>query len=199
MDVTNGVCIKCQRAIDTTARLCPYCGADQTTGERVDTQAILDEVFRPKETTTSETVMKYARHRQGVVMTVGIIVAFLVLVGLHQFASMRNNTSVTTTPPVPLTEITDLSNQTHDAPAPVPQLDFMYDGNALAMRKWIYEPGATTPPEIVAQQQAAAQAAAAAAAAKNPAVAGRPNGVPATPNGAAAAPRPQLPAAPATR
>lgn len=184
MDVTNGVCISCQRAIDAAARICPYCGADQTTGQRVDTQALLDEVFRPKETTTSATVLKYARHRQGAVIAIGLAVLFLILAGLHQFATAQNNKAVSTTPPVPLTEITDLRNQPHDAPAPVPELNFMFDGNPTAMRKWIYEPGASTPPEVVAQQQAAAQAA---AAARNPAPA------PAQPG--AVAPRPGSPAA----
>ena len=31
-------CVACKHSIDDQARLCPYCGADPTTGEKVDTQ-----------------------------------------------------------------------------------------------------------------------------------------------------------------
>src|SRR5688572_32140787 len=50
----------------TLFRSCPYCGANPATGERVDTQAILQEVFSPREMSTSESVLEYARQRQGV-------------------------------------------------------------------------------------------------------------------------------------
>ena len=34
------VCAACRRSIDAAAKLCPYCGANPVTGERIDTQAI---------------------------------------------------------------------------------------------------------------------------------------------------------------
>jgi hypothetical protein len=159
--MTKAVCVACQHAIDASARVCPYCGADPTSGQKpVDTQAILQEVFRPRTITTSESVLEYARQRQGIVIAVAIAVVFLILTGLHQFVTARNESSVSGAPAVPLTEITDLSNQPDETkPVPMPDLDFQYDGKPQVMRTFIVEPGAVTPPEVVAAQQAAQQAA----------------------------------------
>lgn len=144
--MSSGTCTACGRAIDAAAKTCPYCGADPVTGERLDTQSLLQEVFRPKEMTTSESVMQYARQRQGIVVVMSIIAAFLVLAGLHQFVTMRNATAVTDAPAVPLTEITDVANQKDEAaPRPMPALDFPYDGRPQAMRTFIVEGGAIAP------------------------------------------------------
>ena len=117
---------------------------------------MLQEVFRPREITTSESVLEYARQRQGLVIAIGIAVVFLILTGLHQFVTARNQSAVSTAPAVPLTEITDLSNQPDETkPMPMPDLDFAYDGKPQAMRTFIVEPGAVTPPEVAAAQQAA--------------------------------------------
>lgn len=167
--MANVVCAACQRSIDASARLCPYCGADPATGERLDTQAMIQEVFRPKEMTTSESVMEYARQRQGVVIGVSILVSFLILAGLHQFVTMRNARNVTNATAVPLTELTDLQNKANESkPLPMPELDFQYDGRPQVMRTFIVERGAATPPEVLAAQQAAAQAEAAKKAAAMP-------------------------------
>ncbi len=140
-------CAACHRAIDETARICPYCGANPASGEKVvDTQALLQEVFRPKEVTTSESVMAYARQRQGVVVAVSLAVAFLVLAGLHQFVRIRNDRAVADSQAVPLTEIADLANQPDESkPVAMPNLDFQYDGKPERMRTYIVEKGATTP------------------------------------------------------
>jgi hypothetical protein len=176
--MANVLCAACRRSIDAAARLCPYCGADPATGERLDTQAMLQEVFRPKEMTTSESVLEYARHRQGIVLAVSLLVAFLLLAGLHQFATMRNAQNVTNATAVPLTELADLQNQKDDTkPLPMPELDFQYEGRPQRMRTYIGERGAVTPPEVVAAQQAAAMEAAAKKAAAAPA----PAPVPAAP------------------
>lgn len=144
--MSNGVCAACGRSIDAAAKLCPYCGADPVTAERVDTQAILQEVFHAKELSTSESVLEFARQRQGIVVAVSIAVAFLVLAGLHQFVTMRNARVETDAPAVPLTEITDIANQTSEvAPVPMPELDFPYDGKPQAMRTFIVESGAIAP------------------------------------------------------
>lgn len=166
--MSSAVCAACRRAIDETARICPYCGSNPATGERViDTQAILQEVFRPREVTTSESVIEYARQRQGVVVAVSLGIAFLVLAGLHQFVRMRNERDVTNTQAVPLTEIADLADQTDEsAPVPMPELDFQYDGRPQAMRTYIVERGATTPAGPPAPQTPQAAAAAAAPQAK---------------------------------
>lgn len=156
-------CVACGHAIDAAAKLCPYCGANPATGEKIDTQAMLQEIFRPRELSTGESVMEFARQRQGVVIFATVVVVFLIFAGVHQFVTMRNRTSVTDSPAVPLTEIADLSNQTQqERNLPMPALEFQYDGRPQTMRTFIVEPGATTPPEVIAAQQAAAAAAAAA-------------------------------------
>lgn len=156
--MSDGVCSACRRSIDAQARLCPYCGADPATGDRVDTQALLQEVFRPREVTATESVMEYARHRQGVVIAVAGVVAFLILAGLHQFATMRNEKVETNASAVPLTEITDLANQKDESkPRPLPDLDFQYDGRPQAMRTYIVEAGAIAPPQPIGPAPAPVQ------------------------------------------
>ena len=153
--MSSGVCAACGRSIDAAAKLCPYCGADPVTGQRVDTQAILQEVFHPRELSTTENVLEFARQRQGIVIAVSLFVAFLVLAGLHQFVTMRNASVETGSPAVPLTEITDVANQKSEvAPVQMPELDFPYDGRPQTMRTFIVERGAVAPapPASVAPQ-----------------------------------------------
>jgi len=167
--MSQSVCAACNRAIDAAAKLCPYCGANPATGERIDTQAILQEVFRPKETTTSESVLEYARQRQGVVVTVSAIIGFLILAALHAFVTRRNSSDVSDAPAVPLSEITDVATKPDETtPQTMPNLDFQYEGKPQTMRTFIIEHGAVTPPEVIAAQQAEQQAKAAAAAAAAP-------------------------------
>jgi hypothetical protein len=146
--VSPGVCAACRRTIDSAARLCPYCGANPLTGERIDTQAIMQEVFRPREVTTSQSVMDYARQRQGAVIAISVFVAFLILAAFHQFVTMRNSTAVTDSPAVPLSEVTELTKKADETtPVAMPHLDFQYDGRPQAMRTYIVETGAVKPPE----------------------------------------------------
>ncbi len=155
--MTETPCVSCARRIDETARICPFCGADPTTGAKIDTQAMLQEVFQPRQLSTSETVLEYARHRQGLVIAGALITGFLLLAAIHQVITMRNRSTVTTEPAVPLTEIADLSRQTRETQhLPMPELQFQHDGRPQAMRTYILEPGAVPPPEVVALQQAAA-------------------------------------------
>ena len=121
---------------------------------------MLQEIFRPKEMTTGESVLEYARQRQGIVVAVSAIVLFLILALLHQFVTARNASAVSAAPPIPLTEIADLSGRQEEAQKlEMPKLDFAYGGEPKAMRTFVVEPGAATPPEIVAAQQAAQAAA----------------------------------------
>ena len=154
--MSEGTCAACRRSIDAAAKLCPYCGANPLTGERVDTQAIVQEIFRPKEMTASESVFEYARQRQGVVITVSAIVGFFLLAAIHQFVTTRNARVTTETPAVPLTEIADSPDRADAAKAmPMPDLDFQYDGKPQNMRTYIVEQGAVAPapPQPAAQPQ----------------------------------------------
>ena len=209
--MSSGTCAACGRAIDAAAKLCPYCGADPATGERVDTQAILQEHFNTREMSTSESVMEFARQRQGIVIGVSLLVAFLILAGLHQYVTMRNASAVTDSPAVPLTEITDVAKlQGTVTPRPMPELDFPFEGRPQVMRTFIAEPGAIAPtagapyaptatdgsdPNAPATQplRLPTAAEAAAAAARRPAVpAPAPGRPPAPPTTTQPAPRPPV-------
>ncbi len=156
-------CAACHHEIDASAKICPYCGSDPKTGQKVvDTNALLQEMFKPRHISTGESVLEYARHRQGVVIAVSGAILFLILAGLHQFVTMRNDREVSGAPAVALTEVTDVSQQPDESkPVPMPEMPFQYEGRPQAMRSYIVESGAVTPPEVIAEQQAAAQAAAA--------------------------------------
>ena len=144
--MSSGVCAACRRAIDAAAKVCPYCGADPGTGERIDTQALLQEVFQPKTLTRSESVLEYARQRQGIVIGVSIALVVLLLVALHSFVTARNTTDVSEAPAVPLSEVADVATHTADTTqSPLPELDFQYAGRPQTMRTMIVEPGAVTP------------------------------------------------------
>lgn len=153
-------CVACSHEIDSAAKICPYCGSDPQSGQKiVDTSALLQEMFQPRRLSASESLLEYARHRQGIVIAVSAAVLFVVLAALHQFVTIRNESAVSSAPAVPLTEVADLSNEQDETkPAPMPELNFQYDGNPNSMRTFIVEPGAVTPPEVVAAQQQAAAA-----------------------------------------
>jgi hypothetical protein len=159
--ISQGTCAACRRTIDAAARICPFCGADPESGERpVETDAIIEEVFRPRTMSTSANIIEYARHRQGVVIAGVVLVAFVLVTLVHQFATRSNAGMDSDTPAVPLTEITDVTQRADEvAPVEMPELDFQYDGDPKSLRTFIVEPGAVPPPEVVAAQQAAQQAA----------------------------------------
>jgi hypothetical protein len=164
-----GVCAACVRAIDASAKLCPYCGANPQTGERFDTQTLVEEVFRPREMSASDSVLEYARQRQGIFIAVSVFVGLVILAAVHQFVTTRNEAVVSDLPAVPLSEITDVTRKNDDiTPVPLPKLDFQYDGVPKRMRTYIVEQGAIPPPEVLAGQQAAGQQPAATAARPQP-------------------------------
>jgi hypothetical protein len=147
MRMSKAVCAHCRRKIDAAAKLCPYCSSDPVTGMQViDTQAILQQVFRPRQLSTGESVLEYARQRQGIVVAIGIAVVFLILVGAHSYISARNAASDAGGAAVPLTEVTDLSNQPQEPRGqPMPDLQVQMDGNPQRMRQFVIEPGAIAP------------------------------------------------------
>lgn len=144
--MSKAVCVACRHAIDEAARLCPYCGADPRTGKKIDTQAILQEVFQPRHVSATEGVLEFARQRQGAVIALGMLVTLLVLAGFHQFVSRRNRTAVSDAAAVPLTDVADLNETEDTRPLPMPDLQFQYDGHPQTMRTFIVEPGAVPPP-----------------------------------------------------
>jgi hypothetical protein len=142
---SNAVCAACRHSIDEAAKICPYCGSDPKTGEKVvDTQALLQEVFHPREVSTAEGVIQYARQRQGLVITFAVILVLVALSGFHQLVLRRNRTVASEA--VPLTDVADLSNQPDETRAlPMPDLKYQFDGDPKTMRSFIVEPGAVTP------------------------------------------------------
>jgi hypothetical protein len=141
-------CVTCRHEIDDAAKVCPYCGSEPRSGEKIiDAQAMLQEVFKPKPVTRAGTMLDFARQRQGVVVAGAVFVGFLILAGLYQFAVRRNDTAIITGSGVPMTEVTDVVDQSDESrPLPMPDLQFQYDGRAQAMRTYIVEPGAAPPP-----------------------------------------------------
>ena len=144
-------CVSCSHSIDETARVCPFCGANPESGDRIDTESLLRQEFGSAETTASENVIEYARQRQGVVIAISVIVGFLALAGLHQFVTIRNARAVSDAPAIPLSEIADVTRSADEmAPVDLPDLDFFHDGQPRAMRTFIVESGAVVPPQPAA-------------------------------------------------
>jgi hypothetical protein len=138
-------CVACKHSIDDQARLCPYCGADPVTGEKVDTQAAIEQVFHTKKLSAAGTVLDYARRRQGIVIALVAMVVFLVLAALHSFVTARNS-AVSSGPAISLSEIADVANENTDTQqAPMPDLKYQYDGHGKVMQTFITEPGAVAP------------------------------------------------------
>ncbi len=148
-------CAACRHQIDPAAKICPYCGSDPSSGQKiVDANALLQEMFQPRRLTASETVLEYARHRQGIVIAISGVILFLILTALHQFVTRRNEAMAASAPAVPLSEITDISNQPDETKAQkMPDLNFQYSGNPQTLRTFIVEQGAVTPPEVLQAQQ----------------------------------------------
>lgn len=153
--MSSGTCAGCKHQIDVAARICPYCGADPQTGEKViDAQAMLQEVFHSREISTTEGVLQFARQRQGIIITAAVFAVLLLLAALHQFAVRRNERDVSAAAAVPLTEVTDLTSQPNETrQLPMPELQYQFDGHPQTMRTFIVEPGAVAPPGAVPRPQ----------------------------------------------
>jgi len=138
-------CVACNHSIDDQARICPYCGADPTSGAKPDTQAILEQVFHTKKLSPADTVLDYARRRQGIVVAMVAVLALLVLAAVHSFITARNR-DVSNGPAISLSEIADAANEKDDTqPAPMPELSYQFDGRPQTMQTFITEPGAVAP------------------------------------------------------
>lgn len=150
-------CVACSHSIDDHARLCPYCGADPESGEKADTQAVIEQVFHTKKLSAADTVLDYARRRQGIVVALVAIAVFLLLAALHSFVTARNST-VSNGPAISLSEIADAANEKTDTQAaPMPDLKYQYDGRGQVMQTFINEPGAVAPAPPPAAQPAQPQ------------------------------------------
>ena len=154
MPMGNAACVACRHQIDAAAKICPYCGADPSTGQKVDTQPLLQEVFQPRHLSKTEGVLQFARQRQGIVVVSAAFAALVLLGALHQFAVRRNQTQVSEAAGVPLTEVADLTSQANETrPLPMPEVQFQFDGRPQTMRTFIIEPGAAAPPQPAAPAQ----------------------------------------------
>src|SRR2546430_6098582 len=93
--MSSAACVVCRHAIDDAARVCPYCGSDPRTGEKlVDAQAILQEVFHPRRVTATQGLMEFARQRPGLVIALGVLAVVPLLPRFHGFVRRRNATLV---------------------------------------------------------------------------------------------------------
>lgn len=155
-------CAACQRTIDENAKLCPFCGSDPRTGEKVDTTPILQETFPPRrDLPVHERLLDFFRQRQSIILTAVILSLFLALFGLHRFVTARAESAASDVPAITLAEIADISSRTDkQQPLPLPELEFSYGGSPKAMRTFMVEPGAVAPqapvvantPPVVQQQ-----------------------------------------------
>ena len=141
-------CISCGHLIDAVARLCPYCGANPQTGEKFDPTPMVQSHFPPKpELPAHETILEFLRARQSIVLTLVIVGVLLIAVAMHQMIIRRNLTVVSDVPPIPLTEVADLSNQpAASEELPMPELEFESEGQVRNVRTLLLEPGAVPPP-----------------------------------------------------
>jgi hypothetical protein len=147
-------CTSCRHMIDAAARLCPYCDADPQTGRKLDLNPLLQEGSQTRERASAgRSALDYLRARQGVVVAGVVVGVFLMLYGLHQFVTYRNETAVSSVPAVPLTEVADLSNQSEQVrDLPMPPLELQYDARPKTMRTFVLEPGAVAPRQPAASQ-----------------------------------------------
>ena len=108
---------------------------------------MLSEVFKPKQTTRAGSMLDFARHRQGAVVAGAVFIGLLILAALYQYAVRRNDTAIANGSGVPMTEVTDVSEQSDEnKQLPMPAMQFQYDGRPQTMRTYIVEPGAVAPP-----------------------------------------------------
>jgi hypothetical protein len=140
-------CVSCHHDIDDAAKVCPYCGSEPRTGEKViDAEAMLHRMFKPREGRRGN-LLELARQRQGAVVAGAVFIGLLILAGVYQFAVHRNITAAAGDA-VPMTEVTDVVDQSDETKTlRMPELDFQYDGNPRAMRTYVVEPGAVAPPQ----------------------------------------------------
>ncbi|MGA7615456.1 MAG: hypothetical protein WBX15_09765 [Thermoanaerobaculia bacterium] len=138
-------CAACGRSIDADAKICPFCGADAHTGEKIDTAAILREHFSTRKAPPRERFVDFFRHRQTVVMALVVLGIIGSLIVVHQIIS-RQQQDVRDIPAIPLSQLVE----THEAtpktqPPPLPDVEFQYHGDEKDARTLITEPGAVAP------------------------------------------------------
>jgi hypothetical protein len=139
-------CASCGHAIDASAKLCPYCGADPQTGRKIDTAPIVQSHFPPKvEIPKRERVLEFVKLRQSLVLTALVLVVALLAMALHQVIS-RRDAAEADAPAMPLTELADRSNRAEgSAVLPLPEMEFETEGDIRTVRTLLMEPGAVAP------------------------------------------------------
>jgi RNA polymerase subunit RPABC4/transcription elongation factor Spt4 len=139
-------CASCGHAIDASAKLCPYCGADPQTGRKFDTTPIIQSHFPPKvEVPKRAQFLEFVKLRQSLVLTALVLVVALMAMVLHQVIS-RRDAAEADAPAMPLTELADLSNRSEgSAVLPLPEMEFETEGDVRTVRTLLMEPGAVAP------------------------------------------------------
>lgn len=140
-------CRACGHRVDPHARICPYCAANPHTGETDRSRPEIEELIPPKpEMSTVERISNVIRSRSGSFLAASIILGVALLIIVSTVVNERQR-AVADVPPVPLTEVTDLS-ATREGDAgqiELPELDFQFDGDASRMETFILEEGAVAP------------------------------------------------------
>lgn len=148
-DIDKIECRACGRLVDPHARVCLYCDADPRTGAAQRRRPEIDELITPKpDQSPVEKVATTLRSRGGVVLAASIVIGLVLLIAVSTWVNQRQRTMVADVPPVPLTEVTDLS-ATREGEEPqeleLPELTFEFDGEASAMETFVLEEGAVAP------------------------------------------------------
>lgn len=142
-------CANCRRAIDEASKVCPFCGANPSTGEKaIDLAPIVESQFpRRADRSATESFLEFLRRRQWILITLMAFALLAVVLFTQRMIRERNVAAAAEIPAVPLTEIADLSGQTTAVErAPIPNLEFQYEGNPKSARTLLMEPGAVAPP-----------------------------------------------------
>ena len=142
-------CRACGHSVDKQARICPYCAANPHTGEAERSRPPIEQLIQPKEQLSFfERASTTIRSRSGSFLAASIILGVTLLIIASTVVNERQR-AVADVPPVPLTEVTDLSStrERDTEELELPELDFQYDGNPASMETFILEEGAVAPPQ----------------------------------------------------
>ena len=144
-DLNQIACINCRHQIDELARICPYCGADPRTGERIDPKPVLDEHFSRRTPATGAGRAGELIRRNRVLVAVLVAMALALTVFALNDLTTERLSSRGGEAAIPLAEVADLSWRPEVEELPIPDIEFLHSGDAKRLRTLIVEPGAVKP------------------------------------------------------